>query len=518
MNKKWFITIAVFLLLSLFVSAYAIAPGIKANFPDIGIGNLEDNTGSFYDRHFYQFPNALDLNDFVIDWDTPKDNLKWTFMEADANNLITINDKVQLGAGDDPLNPPADKVINTTGTLASFRDIQASPYAEDPGPYTGPLTQNRVITLFVTDGVNLDSKTIQISSTQNSFDQTISTQIESTDKFEFTSPDPNELGWRYLALTGSASGALSALGLATTIDPSEVYEVGLWTSPIEEDWSIDPAQNKLYIAKYYMQTDQGMLDQVPDFRLRWGTWGQEQCTTLQFVSTGDMVNTLASDAAKTFKIYFEPLLTSKLYLAFDTLGRVGTFGSIFLSQVDVTNIDIPSNGTNLVSYEAGQFDNWVNSAQLPKLNAPIFERTEGGTLAISTGTTDTELFGFWQSPTDQMDYLPEKLYKVTFGLKTDDNPTSIPEIRLRAQAEDNQFTATYELYPSNTFAIAGQGMPDAEGKTYNLWFETPTVADNPEATEDQFFAAFDMLDINELLGGKVELNKVDVSYFNQPNF
>lgn len=522
MKNRWLLSLSVFFLMMVCIQSYALAPGIKTDFPDIVIGSIEDNVGFTIDQHFYRFPDALNLDDFVIDWDTNKTDLKWSFKEEDGNNLIEINGVTQISDASEALDPPSGKIINETVNLLSIRDIQASPHSEDPGPYSGPLTSNRLITLFVSDGVNVDYKTIQVSSVAGSSDQLVPVSSAPQLTYDFVNPSPNPWDWFSggIAPGGGASTMsfqFGVNGLQITENTAADWDLGIWNSPYI-DFAPQTKQiasaNKLYVAKFYLSTDQAIED-VPDFRVRWGTELQRNGTDTLFKSTGSRLNTLTG-AVGSFKAYFQPTVDDRLYLAVDMINAPATSGNLFMNEVEIIEMDPPTGGRGAASFAAGQFGTWI-SGSAPGYNPPVFTRTPGGTLQTSSTLEDVNTFGYWQTPGDTITYWPEKLYKVAVGLKTSDDTkrNNVPHVRMRAQAEDNQFSAIYHIYPDGN----GEAMPTEAGKVYSLWFQTPSVAQNPDATADGFIVAVDHCDFDSLMqGSDVEIYSVDVEFFNQPNF
>ncbi len=101
-------------------------------------------------------------------------------------------------------------------------------------------------------------------------------------------------------------------------------------------------------------------------------------------------------------------------------------------------------------------------------------------------TTNTNCFGFWQSPQDAVAAEADYLYRVRFNVSTDITAKSvIPQIRLRANSLNLQ------QYDVLSIESAGDGgaSPATSGTDYDLYFVPPS-------NETAVMLAFDLLNFN----------------------
>ncbi len=119
--------------------------------------------------------------------------------------------------------------------------------------------------------------------------------------------------------------------------------------------------------------------------------------------------------------------------------------------------------------------------------------------------TNTNTFGYWQSPQDAVPADADYLYRARFNVSTDITAKSlIPQIRLRANSLNLQ------QYDVLSIESAGDGgaSPDAAGTDYDLYFVPP-------ANDTAAMLAFDLLNFNpnDAATAELSLDTVTVDRF-----
>ena len=105
---KGLITALVAGALSLSATSFGAAPVIF-NIPDVTVGDLDSPNCVGTGANFFVFTDAINLDNFVSDADTPKANLLWSFAEADDI------------ADQDSINPSQWYTVNGTRSPARGR-------------------------------------------------------------------------------------------------------------------------------------------------------------------------------------------------------------------------------------------------------------------------------------------------------------------------------------------------------------------------------------------------------------
>jgi hypothetical protein len=188
--------------------SYASAPVLR-DLPDVIIGDFEDNIGT--DNNYFVFTNAFRFDDYVSDTDSTVSELKWSFDEGDDDadgpppaptQWFQINGKNPIHVGsadqatfDNPTpslhaNPLAANDIRLGNEYATFRDIVFTPTTDTTAPWDGPVPDNgaeetrhadgKVVTFYVSDGFNVVSNSIIVSS----IDNTTTDQLSSSQGWE----------------------------------------------------------------------------------------------------------------------------------------------------------------------------------------------------------------------------------------------------------------------------------------------------------------------------------------------
>jgi hypothetical protein len=100
---------------------------------------------------------------------------------------------------------------------------------------------------------------------------------------------------------------------------------------------------------------------------------------------------------------------------------------------------------------------------------------------------------FWQSPPNELSYVPDKLYRATFHLAREplDNAATMPWCRIRCFNEDGQMSQEFNINNGDS----GAAMPDERPglSPYQVFWQTPDLPSSPSTDEDGFRISFDIL-------------------------
>jgi hypothetical protein len=153
MRKGLVVTLGVALALSV-APAFAEAPIISC-LPDIIISDF-DKTAQTADTNLFVFSDALDLDEYVVDYDTSVTALRWSFIET-TGNAIRINgcDEITLGQ---QLEPGAKDIRAASPGGNGFISLQNV-------VMTGASTQSMISTLefWVSDGTASRSESVLVT-------------------------------------------------------------------------------------------------------------------------------------------------------------------------------------------------------------------------------------------------------------------------------------------------------------------------------------------------------------------
>jgi hypothetical protein len=114
----------------------------------------------------------------------------------------------------------------------------------------------------------------------------------------------------------------------------------------------------------------------------------------------------------------------------------------------------------------------------------------GGALWL-IAENNTNTFGYWSGPSDEVHAEEGKLYRVRFGVSTNVvNQEEVAQLRLRVSSEDFQ-ASTVKVISS---VMGGEMSPSPAVHTYEVYFYPPQSLVGTEA--DSILAAFDMLNFD----------------------
>ena len=515
--------------------------------PDIDLSSIsgiedspENRAGYTVDLCFFKYQNAFNLDKYVFDMDTPTSEIRWSFFEDPAGpdgalDNFEINGVTQL---DNVLNAvdPGEKEItgcvdpDFRNPLVSIWDIRACPYKDSVTSYNTSLqevSEDILVTFFASDGTNVDSASMMITSLPDGRDfLNPSRPFGTTYAFD----DPDAEGWRpyhkvpgthvadplggyYIAPAFADSGAIGIENAGT----SNVY--GSWQMKYEI--SLDYESDYLYKARYALRTDQEDPYKVPQVRMRWSDFPS-------LVSSGHIIdkgsNALTTDWRTCSSYYYQPTASEymgrnmKLYLDLVDFSKQQQ-GSIFCDSIEVSRIDAPETGGTVVA----EYDDPADFSRWRYFSAEAFDKATSGTDASGIWLETPEPVGdaslcygaFSNDPENtSLNFEDNMLYKCTFTLscESEEAREHLPSIRLRVSNGAYDWISFREI--RQTGGVVNH-MPAPEGTEYPIFIESPPhpVIRSGECDPNAIITSFDVVDGNSEQCGCVTLDKVVIEKF-----
>lgn len=326
-------------------------------------------------------------------------------------------------------------------------------------------------------------------------------------------------GWSFLPIHGPwFSGAWSSYSggrLAISTPNDSESRVGAWNGPLDIPYEPDT----VYRARYVVSSSQAVASANPQLRMRWTHDGALESASHIVNASISYSHSLPSyPVTKEYCCYIAPAVSGDLGVAFDMLDfDIATYATHYVDTVTIERFPRPSTGVVVKTYDnAADFANWGFMTNVGF--GPVTSDGSGtGTLCLTSGVDNYANYGVWQSSgvANELTYEEDKLYRTIFTLRCESEAARniMPQIRLRCQNEDGQFTQTMEL---NSQGIGPGAMPPVSGTAYEVYWETPTLPSSPGRTQDGFIVAIDMLDFDPNKGGTICLDSVTVDYLEIP--
>ncbi len=296
---------------------------------------------------------------------------------------------------------------------------------------------------------------------------------------------------------------------------------GYWTS---EPDAVPVIANSLYRTSWTVATDVTDPLAVPHMRLRVNSQNLQQADILVVSSAGDGSHAPIPEGWTTYEMYFVPPESAlgkpedqdDLILSFDILNfdpSDAADGSLLLDSVVVDITALGALGTptllKIWSFDTDT-EGWQHGS--PSLfTEPVSDNFGDALWLIAQDNTNT--FGFWSSPSEQVQVEANRLYRVQFDVSSDlTDREPVPGLRLRVHSEDFQ-AGIMKVISSVTGA---EMSPTLGGRTYDLYFYPPQSLVGTDA--DGILVAFDILnfDPSDAATGALMLNSVLVESLDVP--
>lgn len=465
------------------------------------------------DLNIFRFPSAFNFDDYVDDPDTSDSALIWSFWEGDSVDSLMINGIRQLSSPAEAIDGAGGtKNLRAVSAEASFWDILASPPEQSP-PYPTPTSDklcNQIITLFVSDGTDVASRQIYVKSTDNTYDFKVP-QPTTTNQWSMPATPP----WVYTGVSGTTADGTPFYAASSGIGSNYISihgstndaRFGFWYSTIP----IPNLPNKLYQIKWRIATDQINHYRVPVVRLRVNTTDFAQASAQVINPTGSTY--FISQSPKVFYTYFYPSVSSGFYPSFDVYDfDLQQEGEVVLFEVEVNAYDYPGSGwVTQKTYDSTlDFFDW-QFFSVPAVFSPVLSGAGYGKLMLASTGPAANHYGGWQSPTNDLDWVPERLYRITFNLSVNNNLQryTAPFVRLRIGSEDH---ALYDMIILNSHPNTGGAMPYAGGTDYYVFVDSPPLPQNMNELNDGFALFFEMGDFDVTQYGQVNLERVVIQH------
>jgi len=385
--------------------------------------------------------------------------------------------------------------VDAGGTVTLAQDFEG-----DPRPYDGTLEPRG-------DGSDYDIGA----------DEFVGVVPLSRYDYELT-----EEGWTSVTLssyfTPPACYYLPGQIILTAQNNTNTY--GYWTSEAD---AVPVIADCLYRATWTVATDVTDPLAVPHMRLRVNSQNFQQADILAVSSAGDGSYAPTPDG-RTYEMYFVPPESAlgkpedqdDLILSFDILNfdpSDAADGSLLLDSVVVDITALNALGITEV-LKAWTFETdtegWQHGSA-SVFTAPVSDNF--GDALWLTAQDNTNTFGFWSSPSEEVQIEANKLYCVQFDVSSDVTESeAVPCLRLGVHSEDFQ-AGVMKVISSVTGA---EMSPTLAGRTYDLYFYPPQSLVGTDA--DSIIVAFDMLnfDPSDAATGALMLNSVLVESLDVP--
>jgi hypothetical protein len=534
MRKGLVATLGVVALVLAVSPGFAVAPVIQC-IPDIVVSDVEDNTVTD-DLNFFIFRNALNLDDYVSDADTPVDTLRWSFVESSPGGSININSIGSNTSGNFE-DPGAFNIRATTGMI-TVENVAWS------GTAGTTASMQSTIEMYCSDGTPTGtvSQTVMIETINDTTDPPNdgpgdALRTQPIRSYTFASGAEN---WAHFDLSGltpvgsynSTGGSLSQIENAG----QTLIVFGAWESTKQpQDAGGEALQARfgcITRARFALTSPDGMGS--PGFRLR-ANWthvlynasAAQWVTDFQNMDFNDNVQILYNTqnlfhiagrepgaAGQTYALLYYPQQIETLmstdaivYLGFDLIDDdfgSGDSGDLSCSQVDVDMIHRPAEGTGRA--EAGlthnSFTGWPTATQLlDPTGVTGGVVTNAGATEMSIGfTTADQLFeASVVGPTAGVAIEPGRYYRLVFMVTSSQVAGADLGPLIRTGFVSSRF-----VYAADKMLLGG-GTWSAIGSTpepYEMWVEAPSANTGSTLTEPMQlrFATYVTFNFDVLLG------------------
>jgi len=502
MRKSLHVLIAVvaFALMGSIVFAYA--PVVKP-LPDVYIGDAEDNVGTV-DLNMFRFSNAFNLDDYVSDQDSTISELVWSFYEGGPPNNVEINGIYQLDDPADAINADTlGKDIRHAAApfddaMVDFWDEKDSPRGSGP-PWPDPTSPlNEIITLFVSDGLYVDSGQMKVEAVDDGNDAISATTVwEFVDGWDF---EGDQDGWAFVTFAtnvydqqfATATSNFNGNAIGVTTD-NATSRYGFWYGP-----TVAYEAGKLYKYAWNVSTGQTVQDLVPTVRLRVGDVAASYVQTMTLSSDGVTNPNEPTPTGKVYNQYLVPLAAGDMRPNYDVYDFSpdpgGDIGTVWLEELNVYKTDEPASGWTAETVPA--LSTWV-SVNGPGVYNNVTTGSSGG-LQLGSSLSEDRGYGFWGILDSGIAFQADTMYRAIFSVSSSD-AGPLPQGMVRVNSTDLQVAYRLTFYD----AVG----PTSGGVDYPLYFESHTTRPAPA---DTFGLYFELGDFSTGESGTMTLTGVTV--------
>lgn len=505
MRKGLVVTLGVALALSV-APGFAEAPIISC-LPDIIITDY-DVVGQTADTNLFIFSDALDLDEYVQDFDTADSVLRWSFIETTGDGF-RINGLTEVAPGQ-VLEPGVNNINNRNGLIT----------LENTATVASSMTST--LEFYVSDGSATRSESVVVTTINvtpaagSQMDAIVSPNLR---RFTF---EAGQEGWIWFDLQGagyvvpSHSLAGGALQIAKTAAATNVVFGGYESSKVPGE-AIQPKLGCIARAKFMLRGQSTTSQAMPGFRL-------QAVTTHMAYSGGQWVpNIMSQDYVDTQKVVWdtmnffhiagrEPGATAKPYtmlsypfqaaetfLSTDTVTYFtcdmldvnpgdNDLGTLFIDEVTIDAIDRPELGAGTVvdaftttSFATASWLNGKKALDATKYNdTNLVTANQSGALVITVATGNA-WFEAYHQLTRTVPVQAGNWYRLNWQISMTEQPGDYfgPRVRVGLVSERFVWIAHKDLDGGGLVARF-----ESTPKDFELWCVAPSeLGTTPGLTE-----------------------------------
>jgi hypothetical protein len=274
MKKGFTQTLMMTAILVMAAQAMAMAP-IIGEIPSPVVGDQETATPI----NTFVYPDAIDLTTYVTDKETTANLIVWSY-EVSGTQIYKINGDPPLAPTDDPVAPPAEKVIAGPGAVDNDLGNSNTSHTQDSTPNTitirnialspigGPNTalaagtmMPQDVTLYASDGDTVGIKTITFF-TNKGKDWLSFTGIVCVDRKLGNGTTGTSSGFSFTSGTGHITSSVTGKGICMTVGNAGQDALAYWESSTFGG-NIPLVKNNAYRIRMVMNGTQVAASQVP---------------------------------------------------------------------------------------------------------------------------------------------------------------------------------------------------------------------------------------------------------------
>jgi hypothetical protein len=317
------------------------------------------------------------------------------------------------------------------------------------------------------------------------------------------------------AVVFSAPQLIFEPGSLRLISQNNTNTFGYWSSTAN---AIPVTRDYLYRARFVVSTDVSMPELVPEIRLRVNSSNFQQADCLIIDSTGDG-GASPTPEGKTYDLYFVPSGNADFcMLAFDLLNFNSydaaraelALESVLVERFSLDTLDDYTTSILTYDFETSQ-EFWSPGDGGFVFTNPEFFWDEGALHLRST--TNTNTFGYWHNDPADIIIEPDRLYRGTFDVRTDESERSrVPQMRLRLNTANMQACRTLEIASSGD----GANSPGTSSTPYDRLYFLPPA----NCVGKGLIVSFDILNFSpdDAPEASLILDRATIETFSPPAF